>query len=212
MGEKNSNTMLKLFPYLIIVIMALIIMDSKMQYGTLQEDYSTLAKQYVAKDGTVVDYNNVLELDIKNLKYQNDSLIDYFKNLKLNPKNVYNSTIIKETLRIDSIPYPIHLTDCKFDTTFRIDSIHYKWDTRITNKGFTLSNMEFPNQSTLVLGEKRDKWWKAKESIITVQNTNPYIQTTNIASYSFKKNGKQRWAFAIGGAILGSIATYNIMK
>jgi hypothetical protein len=178
-------------------------------------EYEHTVKQYSGKDGTIVNYNKSLEVRMSDLQAINDSLIGYLKNLELKIKNVHSTTIITERLRIDTLEVPVYLTDCKFDTTIVIDSTHYDMDLRLTNRGITFNSLSFPNRSVVTLADKKEKWWKRPTPIVTVTNTNPYMQTEGISSFEFKQNQKwyqKWWIHAIEGAILGGIATYYIVK
>lgn len=178
-------------------------------------EYEHIAKQYVSKDGTLINYNNSLAVTPEDLKIVQDSLLGYIKNLKLKIDDVHSTTIITERLRLDTLRVPVYLSDCVFDTTLQLNNPNYNMDITMTNRGLTFNSLEFPNTSGITLTDKREKWWKAKESIVTVTNSNPLMQTDGITSYTFKQNQKwwqKRWVHAIGGAVVGSIATYKILK
>ena len=85
----------------------------------------------------------------------------------------------------------------------------------MTNRGLTFNMLEFPNRTGITLTEKREKWFKAKESIVTVTNSNPHMQVDGISTYTFlqeKKWYNTWWAHATEGIIAGSVATFLIMK
>jgi hypothetical protein len=177
--------------------------------------YEHTVKQYTTKGGTTIDYNKNLEVAIKSLIATQDTLLDYVANLELKIKDVHSSTIITERLKLDTLEIPVLLTECDFDTTIRIDSTHYNMDITVTNSGLRFNSLEFPNRSGITIADKRTKWYKRKERIVTVTNSNPFMQTEGITSYTLKQNNKwyeKWWVQAIGGGILGSIVTYKILK
>lgn len=177
--------------------------------------YEHIAKKYVAKDGTLINFNNSLTVTPEDLKIVQDSLLGYIENLKLKIKDVHSTTIITERLILDTLEVPVYLSNCKFDTTIQLENPNYNMDITMTNEGLTFNKLEFPNRSGFTMTDKREKWWKAKESIVTVTNSNPLMQTEGITSYTFKQNQKwwqKRWVHAIGGVAIGSIATYKILK
>ena len=177
--------------------------------------YEHVAKQYQAKDGTVVNYNRSIQVTPEDLMLVQDTLLDYIANLELKIKNVHSSTIITERLRIDSVEVPVYLTDCDFDTTVLVSDPHYAMDITMKNTGLTFNKLEFPNRVGVTLTEKREKWWKAKQSIVAVTNSNPHMQVDGISTYTFPKQKKwfnTWWANAAEGVIVGSVATYFIMR
>ena len=121
------------------------------------------SNHYKTKNGTLVNYNKSLLVDINTLVSAKDSLVDYIDNLELKLKDVQSTTIITGGLETDTIEIPIYLTDCEFDTTVIIDSTHYDLDITMTNTGLTLNSMSFPNRQGITISEKREKWWKKKE-------------------------------------------------
>lgn len=180
-------------------------------------DYKHTAQKFIGKDGTVVSYNKNLDVAVKDLIATQDTLLDYIANLELKIKNVQSSTIITERLRLDTLEVPVYLTDCEFDTTILLDDPHYNMDITMRNTGLTFNTIEFPNRQGITIAERRvdGKWWKPKESILAVTNSNPYMQTDGITSYTFKQEGgvfSKWWVQLTGGVILGSVGTYLIMK
>ena len=60
---------------------------------------------------------------------------------------------------------------------------------------------------SLTIGYKKDKWWKRKERVATVTNTNPYIDVQGISSFTIKEDHKwyQKSWIKIGiGVIAGA--------
>jgi hypothetical protein len=180
-------------------------------------NYEHIVKEYVTDNGTTVSYNNSVSVTPEDLKMFQDSLLDYIANLELKIKDVHSSTIITERLRLDTLEVPVLLTDCQFDTTVQVTDPHYNMDITMRNTGLTFNTLEFPNRQGITLSERRvdGKWWKRKESIVAVTNSNPYMQTDGISSYTFpqKKGFLEKWWVQLtGGVILGSVGTYMIMK
>ena len=168
-------------------------------------DYKHEVKEYTTKDGKKVSYNTNITVTPEDLKLVGDTLLNYIKSLELKIKNVYSSTIITERVRIDSVPYPVYLTDCAFDTTIQILDSNYMIDLTLRNTGILFNSIEIPNRRGVTIAKHREKWWKKKETIVTVTNSNPYIQTDGISSYTFKQK-KKIWErpiipLAAGGAL-----------
>lgn len=214
--KKYSNIILTA----IIVVIILFYIDGCTKNNADQKRIATLlayehiAKEYAAKDGTVVKYNSSVAVTPEDLKMVQDTLLSYIENLKLKIKNVNSTTIINQELRIDTIEVPIYLTDCEFDTTVIVTDSNYQMDIRVTNTGLTFNTLAFPNRMGITLAEKREKWFKQKESIVTVTNSNPYMQVDGISAYTFPKKKwlGTWWAHAAEGVILGGVASFLILK
>lgn len=204
-----------------VVIILLFYIDGCRQNNASQDnitnllEYEHIVKTYKAKDGSNIDYNNTLEVKISSLKATNDSILDYLDNLNIKIRNVYNSTIITETLRIDTLEIPVYLTDCEFDTTIQVIDSNYFMDINLTNHGLTFNTLQFPNRVGITVAEKREKWWKRKESIVAVTNSNPYMNIEGITSYIIQQDQKwyqKWWVHLLGGVAIGGITTYSILK
>lgn len=154
-------------------------------------EYRDTVKMYAAKDGTTVNYNNTLKTNIDVLIAAQDSMRNVLENLKIPEPDII--TIIKERFYIDSIPsIGLNTTDCKFDTTFAIVRPYYEVKGRVTNKELSLKSIMIPNKMTLVIGDRKEKWWKRKEHIATVTNSNPHISNEGIQS--FVLNNERSWS------------------
>jgi len=142
-------------------------------------------KDYTAQDGTVVNYNNALQVEFEAfLEAYGDSIKKHLGNIKIPKPDMI--TIYKDRFYIDSIPQVnLGITDCDFDTTFKIEDPWYEVSGRITDESLNLENIMIPNKSTIVIGNHKDKWWKKSEYIVTVDNSNPYIKTEGIQSFTF---------------------------
>jgi hypothetical protein len=176
-------------------------------------EYKHTVEQYKTKNGILVNYNKSLEVTERDLNFVKDTLLNYIKEIELKKPKVI--TIIDTRLELDSIPYPIYLTDCDFDTTINIDSTHYNINMTLRNTGVIFNNLSFPNRIGVTVGEHREKWWKKKETIVAVTNSNPLITVEGITSYTFKPKKKffdRTWVKITGGAILGVAGTYLLMK
>lgn len=142
-------------------------------------------KQYIAEDGTTVNYNNALQVKFDAFLAAQDSFKNYLENIKIPKPDVI--TVYSDRFYVDSIPQiGLGITDCDFDTTFSIKDPWYEINGRLTNESLSLQNIMIPNKTTLVIGNRKTKWWKRKEYIATVDNSNPYIKTESLQSFTFK--------------------------
>jgi len=178
-------------------------------------EYKHIAKKYITKDSTVVNYNSSIAVTPEDLKIIQDTLLDYIENLEIKIKNVESTTIITERLKIDTLEVPVYLTNCEFDTTVQITDPYYDMDITLTNQGLTFNTIEFSNTVGITLAEKREKWFKKKESIVTVTHSNPYMQVDGISTYTFSQQKKwynKWWVHTLSGVIVGGAIVYSVTK
>ena len=193
---------LKLKPWnglvLLAVIAVLAIRSCSVQKAYNSEvqknlEYEHKLQTYTAQDGTLVNYNNVLQTQLEAFfAAQNDSVREFLENIKIPEPDMI--TVYKDRFYVDSIPQVgLGLTDCDFDTTFAIVDPHYEIKGRVSDEALSLESIMIPNETKVVIGDRKTKWWKRKEYIATVTHSNPYIQTESIGSYTFKEK-QSRWS------------------
>ena len=181
-------------------------------------NYKTEAQVYKTKLGLEISTNRGLDLQsqeqMKTLLASNDTLrewINEFKEIK-GAVTVRETTIIKEV----AVPFD-KVIPCDFKP-FSANKINkdFLFYTTIANTGLTIDSLKIPNESKIVIGEKREGFLKLKTKLVVdVNNSNPYIVTSNISGYVYepkKKWYEKMWAnFAIGvGA--GYIGSQLIIK
>ena len=176
--------------------------------------YQDTVLRYKAKDGTIIDYNIALETTLDAfMAATNDSMRAYLKNIKIPKPEVI--TIIKERFYVDSIPsVSLNIADCKFDTIFAIINDHYEVKGRVSNEKLSLESIMIPNVTSIVIGDRREKWWKRKEHIATISHSNPYISNEGIKSFILENPSwwQRTWVKILGGAAVGSIVTWQLVK
>lgn len=182
--------------------------------------YKDTVMTYQAQDGTLVNFNEALETRLDAFfEVQGDSVKNYLRNIKIPKPDVV--TVYSERFYVDSIPQvSLGLTNCDFDTTFTLDNPWYNINGRVTDEALKINSITIPNKATIVVGDSKQKWWKRKEYIVTIDNTNPYIQTQGIQSYTFKEKQSRLsigpsigygfyydpWKGNVGHGITGSIS------
>lgn len=161
------------------------------------ENYKDSVKQYKNSLNELIEYNNSLEIDVRDLKFTRDSLYNYINTLELS--KISTVTEVRTITKIDSIPYIVFVDTNNIDTTFNIYDDNYTISGKVDNKGLYLSNIIIPNEVILVEGERRKGWFRRKESILTVKNTNPLVYNTGIRNYVVKdKDGRVSLGLFIG--------------
>lgn len=152
-------------------------------------NYEDTIKIYKSRTGQLVEYNKALKTDITLLASINDSLSNHIKNIKIPKPDVIVKTKTKTI--IDSIPAIKFITvNGVFDTVFNINNEHYSITGNVNNKKLSLDSIIIPNNAIVVVGEKNPKWWRNSEYIVTVENSNPYVNNTGIKSYTFTGKNK----------------------
>jgi hypothetical protein len=109
---------------------------------------------------------------------------------------------------VDSIPCP------PFLRPFTLSHEFYSIAGSVTNTKLNLDSIQIPNTQSVVIGTKKNGVFKKNEHIVTVQNSNPYMSTGNITSYTIKK--KKKWyettSFNIGLGFIGGVLIYRTVS
>lgn len=177
-------------------------------------DYTDTVKYYKAKNGDIVAYNESLEISEKTLRIMNDSLDKALKNIKVKDPEVIiqieERIVIKEVeVRFtDSIPCP------PFYKPFDLTEEFYSLSGSVTNTKFSLDSLQIPNTQSVVVGTKKNGLFKRNDHIVTVQNSNPYMNTEKIKSYTIKQ--KKRWyettPFKVTVGFIAGVLTYRTVS
>ena len=178
-----------------------------------KSDYEHKVEHFEAKNGDQIAYNSVLETDLEVLRLTNDSLLDVIENLEL--KDTEYITVFDTHTEFDTIPIPVEIPcDNAFNEPFEEGDSTFTIAGNVTNSGITINKLSFPNRTTVVMGEKKMGLFK-RESIVTVQNSNPHIKVTGITSYTFPDNRKwyqKGWPKFVIGGVAGAGLAYLILK
>ncbi len=197
--------------FVIILLVAFVLLRESCNQNKVDEliadisNYKTEAQTFKTKLGLEVSTNRGLALQsqeqMKTLLATNDTLrewINEFKEIK-GAVTVRETTIIKEV----AVPFD-KVIPCDFKP-FSANKVNkdFQFYTTISNTGLTIDSLKIPNESKIVIGEKREGFLKLKTKLVVdVNNSNPYIVTSNISGYVYepkKKWYEKMWAnFAIG--------------
>lgn len=185
--------------------------DQAIEYANYKDTVMT----YKARNGDVIAYNKSLEINKGLMLKLNDSLSGALKNIKI--KDPVSYTKIVTVTEIDTVE--VRFTDtlpCSdFFRTFRIDSSHYKLDGNLTNKSLTINGIQIPNTQNIVVGTKKNGLFKKNEYIITVQNSNPYMQVTGLQNYTLtpkKRFYEKTWFVFSAGFVAGFVTDRQLSK
>ncbi len=173
--------------------------------------YKDTVKIYKNKYDDIVAINDALIIDnitLKQLKKQNRDLREKLHEFK----DVNTVTIVKTITRIDTVNH--YFTDsieCVFHKDFTIDSPYYSIGGLLTQHSITFDRIQFPNEQYIVVGTQRKNILSRKQYVVTSTNSNPYIQTIGLQSYTIVPNKKpwQKWYVHVG---IGVVAGFLIAK
>ena len=175
-------------------------------------NYTDSVQTYKDKNGKLIDYNQSMQVNL-DVAYDNVAgLEDKIKRLKLKKPEVVIE--YKNSVSIDSIDVPIEIPCESFSLTFRVDSPHYSINGLLTDKNLSFKNITVPNEQTFIVAKKRPKWYKRSEYIVALENSNPYVQSTGLQSYTIKPTQKfyQKWYFHVGVGVVGGLLLNNTLK
>lgn len=168
-------------------------------------NYKTEAETYKTKLGLEINTNRALALEtqdqIKSLIATNDTLKEWVNEFK----EIQGAVTIRETTIVKEVAVPFDRPiPCDFKP-FKANKLSkdFQFYTTIANTGLTIDSLKIPNEAKILIGEKKEGFLKLKTKLVVdVNNSNPYVMTSNIAGYVYepkKKWYEKMWVnFAIG--------------
>jgi len=175
-------------------------------------NYNDTVMSYKDKNGKMIDYNNALQVDLETAYDNVAGLEKEVKDLKLKKPEV----IVKyrNSVQIDSVEVELEIPCNDFRKDFTIDSTHYLISGTLTNKSLLFKDITIPNEQTFIVANKRPKWYKSKEYVIVTKNSNPYVMSDGLQSYTIKPTKKfyQKWYFHVGVGVVGGLLLDNMVK
>jgi hypothetical protein len=209
----------KIYSFFIIIILIVLLFRegcNQKKVDDLIDDisnYKTEAQVYKTKLGLEINTNRALSLNsqkqMRTLLATNDTLMDWIKQFKV----INGAVTLRETTIIKEIVVPFdRIIPCDFKP-FSANKINkdFQFYTKVSNTGLTIDSLKIPNESKIVIGEKREGFLKLKNKLVVdVNNSNPYIVTSNISGYVYepkKKWYEKMWvnfAIGLGAGYIGS--------
>lgn len=196
----------------ILVVMAFFLFDGCQAKKSLEEqnqailNYEDSVSFYKTKSGALVASNTALKI---NSAKQVAGLEKKIKDLKLRKPKVIIE--YRNSVEIDSVEVPIEIPCEDFELPFEIDSNYYDIKGVLTNKALKFNSISIPNEQTIAVANKKEKWYKSSVYSVVVKNSNPYIQSTGLQSYTIKPETKfyeKKWFWAAigfaGGLYVGN--------
>ncbi|WP_424493874.1 hypothetical protein [Salinimicrobium sp. GXAS 041] len=110
------------------------------------------------------------------------------KRLVKNFRNVDAAGNVTTVTIIDSIPVPYEVpVPMEFSRDFEKSTQFYSLSGISTNRGLTINNLTVPNTLSFAIGKKKTGLFSSEYRIEAV-NSNPYVLTTGLDSYTFKSS------------------------
>jgi hypothetical protein len=161
--------------------------------------YKDTVMYYKDKNGEQIAYNKALEMDRELMMKLNDQLSEDIERLKL--KKVTSFTTLETELRIDTVRVEMQLPCDEFEEDTILNNTYYNIDLKLTERGLTFNSIKVPNSQDIIVGTKKNGLFKKNEYIITVENSNPYMNVTGIQSYTLKPKPKWFEKWYVQGAV-----------
>ena len=173
--------------------------------------------------GNVVATTKALAGDVKQRDILLSKMVDSTKELKAlveKYKTVNSAGIINTVTKIDTVKIPIEVPNgVEFFSTFDFNNEHYKIKGTVSEKGMNINEFEMYNKMSFVIGLKKNGFLKPRTYNIDVKNSNPYIQTIGIDSYTLTEEPKRfgvgpyiGYDFFIGQVSVGLSLSYNLIR
>lgn len=179
-------------------------------------NYKTEAQTYKTSLGLEVSTNKALVLEtqeqMKSLLSSNDTLKEWVSKFK----EIKGGVVVRETTIVKEVVVPFETKiPCDFKP-FKANKLekHFSFYSTIANTGLTIDSVKIPNESRIIIGERKDNFFSKKKLVVDVNNSNPYISTSNISGFVYepkKKWYEKTWVHLLLGAATG-IAVSNYIK
>lgn len=167
--------------------------------------YNDTIKIFRDKYNRTVAEKKSYEVSLSDVKSLNDSLKDIIKDYKPTVITKWKTKIVYK----DSI----HI---KYDTILPVDfnipfTYKSKWlifSGRSKNTGLDINLIEIPNEQSLVIGYKKDGFFKTPYANVSIVNTNKYIEFEQIDSYIIRPNRTifdKWWLWTVVGFVGGVV-------
>lgn len=177
--------------------------------------YKTEASIYKTKHGLEVSTNKALMLQtqaqMKSFLASNDTIKEWINKFK----EIKGGFVIKETTIIKEVAVPFDRNiPCDFKP-FAANKItkDFMFYSTISNTGLTIDTLKIPNKATVVIGMRKDNFFSKAKMVVDVNNSNPYIQTSNISGFVYtpeKKWFEKTWVHILFGVAAGAAGTQAI--
>ena len=165
------------------------------------QNYSDKVKEYEDANGNLIEYNAAMQLLVDQ---KSDEVLAIEKRLKLKDTEVLIK--YKSIFKHDTINHVFReqLPCTAFIDSLSIDSAFFKFDAVITEKNFSLYNIQVPNEQTFIIGKKKSNWLKDDSLSVIVENSNPNIKGESLRAFTFKPSPKWYNNYKFKGALFAA--------
>ena len=199
---------------IIIIFLLTFSLQKCQQHNTAVANIKALNSEistYKLSNGQLVASKQSLEftkLQLEDLVISKDAELQDMANHFSKVKTV---TKIVTVLKLDTIKVPFDVEiPCEFERNDIIDTKHYYFDYKLTNKGFSINNLAIPDSISIVTGTKR-KWFLGKETqIIDITHSNPNIQTTGLNHYEI--TNQKKWYQKDAAKMTAAVVLFELAK
>ena len=206
--------MKNMLPYAIITVLIVVIIrqcNSANQKAdslqSAQEFLNDTIAYYQNEIGQQVAEKKAIQGDKQTLEILLSKHVDstgQLKSLVKNFRNINTAVNITQNTRIDTITIPYQVpVPVDFTREFSKESDYYSITGTSNQNGVTLSEIKIPNTLSFAIGKKKSGFFKSEYRIEAV-NSNPYIQTTGLDSYTLDVPAKRLGFSLYAGYGLGS--------
>lgn len=174
-------------------------------------NYKTESQSYKTKLGLEINTNRALALktqdQIQSLLASNDTLKEWVNEFK----KIKGAVVTRETTIIQQVAVPFDkVIPCDFKPfPAKKETKDFQFYATVANTGLTLDSLKIPNECKIIIGEKRKGFLNLKSELaVDVNNSNPYIKTSNISGYVYepeKKWYERMWVNFVVGLGLGYV-------
>jgi|694.fasta_scaffold00342_60 hypothetical protein len=189
------------------------------KYKLTQVENQTFESLVNKKNDTIKTQNVIILKTEKSLKNYTDTIFNLKKKQERKIKEViayYNNKTDTRVdsffvFEVDSIPYPVVITDdyvrdsmITVPRTYKVDSTYFKFDATVTKKGMLINSLSLPDTTY-------GRFVELKNGKIQYQvfNKNPYISIENSNSIIYQPKKKRlKWLIPLGvGIVTGILIT-----
>ena len=155
--------------------------DNSNKYDSEIDALNANVEYFKNKLGTETASKIVFQASNKQLKEMILMKDDSLRKLADEFSKIKSIVVVDTKIVIDSIRVPFGIPiPCDFYKIGSYLTSDFKFDWKLTEKGFDLNDVVIPNEQTIITGFKRN-WFLGRQILVTdVTNTNPLIETTNI--------------------------------
>lgn len=202
---------------IIILIVALLISFQKCNFekelrASQNVAYNDTVSVFKNKLGTLTSEKKVLKMTNSDLKENILSGNAKLKALTDEFAKVKSLVVVKEKVVIKSIEVPFEVQiPCEFERTGIKSEKLYSFNYKINQNGFNISDLEIPNEQTIITGFKR-KWFLGRQTLttdITNSNESIIIQDVKTIEIVIPKRFYDTRAFNIGVGFIGGALLFR---